>query len=285
MGWDIAGKRVIVTGGNSGIGLATAAELCRRGAQVVITARDGAKGHAACDSIAERVPGAAIDWRLLDLASRESIREFAQGVLTDFERLEVLIHNAGLILSERQELEGGVEATFGINHLGPFLLNHLLEPLLRRSAPARIVVVASAAHRRVTGLDFDDLQSSRAYEGIRVYSASKFANILFAQELAKRLQGSGVTANSLHPGVVATQFARDGDAKGWFSFVFEFLRPFLLTPEKGARTSIHLACDPGLEGTSGAYFARCRPAKPRRGARDESAAERLWQVSEALLDL
>lgn len=285
MVWDIRGKRVVITGGNCGIGLATAEELCRRGARVTITARDRTKGESAIAGIAARVPGAQVDWRLLDLADRDSIRAFAEGVLADFERLDVLIHNAGLVLSERQELADGVEAMFGINHLGPFLLTHLLEPLLKRSAPARVVVVASRAHTRVPGLDFDDLQSTRGYDGFRVYSASKLANVLFTRELARRLEGSGVTANCLHPGVVATRFGRDGDARGVVAFLFNYLGMFLLTPEKGARTSVHLACEPALEGSSGGYYVRCRSVSPSAAGRDSEAATRLWEASERLLGL
>jgi len=284
MSWDIRGKEVVVTGGNTGIGLATAEELCRRGARVILTARDEAKGARAVESLRDRVPGAQVEWRLLDLASRASIEAFAAGLLAERERLDVLIHNAGLILSDRREVEGGVEATFMTNHLGPFLLTELLRERLLASAPARVVVVASDAHRRMfRGLDFGDLQAARAYSGERVYSASKLANILFASELARRLEGTGVTVNSLHPGVVATDFARDGDARGLWAFFFRWFRPFLRTPERGARTSVHLACDPGLSETTGGYFANSRPARPSSAARDAEAARRLWEVSEALL--
>jgi NAD(P)-dependent dehydrogenase (short-subunit alcohol dehydrogenase family) len=284
MTWDIRGKVVVVTGGNTGIGLATAEELCRRGARVTITARDGAKGAAAVEAITGRVPGAEVECRLLDLTSRASIEELAAGLLAEKPRLDVLVHNAGLILSDRREVEGGIEATFMTNHLGPFLLTELLRERLVESAPARVVVVASDAHRRMfRGLDFDDLQAARSYSGERVYSASKLANIHFARELARRLEGTGVTVNSLHPGVVATDFARDGDARGAWAFFFRWFRPFLRTPEKGARTTVHLACEPSLSGTTGAYFANCRPARPSSAARDDVAARRLWEASEALL--
>lgn len=284
MVWDIRGKEVVVTGGNTGIGLATAMELCRRGARVTLTARDEAKGSAAVERVRAAVSGASVEWRLLDLASRDSIESFAARWLAEHERLDVLVHNAGLILSDRIEVEGGIEATFMINHLGPFLLTELLREQLIASAPARVVVVASDAHRRMfRGLDFEDLQSARSYSGERVYSASKFANILFAAELARQLEGTGVTVNSLHPGVVATDFARDGDARGAWAFFFRWFRPFLRTPEKGARTSVFLAADPSVEGTSGRYFANCREARPNRAARDAAAARRLWEASEALL--
>ncbi|MFT7668995.1 MAG: retinol dehydrogenase-12 [Planctomycetota bacterium] len=283
--WKIEEKRVVLTGGNCGIGLATAKELCRRGAEVHITARDEAKGRAAVAEIEEEVPGAKITCHLLDLAQRASIRNFAELIQEQLASIDVLIHNAGLILSQRQELEGGVEATFGINHLGPFLLTELLLPKLRQSAPARIVVVASFAHNRARGLDFDDLQSKRNYHGVAVYSASKLANILFTRELAGRLEGSGVTANCLHPGVVATRFAADGDADGLWGFVFKYLRFLLLTPERGARTSVFLASDQSLDGQNGGYYSGCRLAKPSRAASDDLAAKKLWAASRELLGL
>ncbi len=286
MSWDIRGKQVVLTGGNTGIGKATAEELCRRGARVVLTARDAAKGDAAVASIRAAVPGAQIDWRPLDLAQRASIERCAATLLEELESIDVLVHNAGLILSDRREAESGIEATFMINHLGPFLLTRLLERRLIESAPARVVVVASAAHRRARGgLDFDDLQATRRYSGELVYSRSKLANILFANELARRLEGTGVTANSLHPGVVATDFTGDGDATGLWRLFFRVLRPFLKTPEQGARTSVHVACEPELAGTSGAYFSDAKRAMPAAFARDDDAARRLWSASEALLGL
>jgi len=285
--WNIRGKTAVITGGNTGIGKATATELVRRGARVVITARDAAKGERAVATIrAELEDGdAPVSWRFLDLASCDSIRDFARALEAELPALDVLIHNAGLILSQRRETVDGIEATFGINHLGPFLLNRLLEDLLRRSAPPRIVVVSSDAHRNARGgLDFDDLQGRRSYNGPRAYSHSKLANILFTRELARRLAGSGVTANCLHPGVVATDFTRDGDAGGLWGFVFKWFRPLMATPEQGARTVVCLACEPALAGTSGGYFARCRPARPAPPALDDAAARRLWEVSEELCE-
>jgi len=283
--WDIAGKTVLLTGGNAGIGKAAAIELVRRGAEVVITARDSVKGEAAEASIREEVTNGAgsISWRLLDLASFTSIRDFAAGFEENVPALHVLVHNAGLILSERQETDDGIEATFGTNHIGPFLLNQLLEPLLRRSAPARVVVVASSAHQRVpNGLNFDDLQSEKSYAGFKAYSFSKLANILFTRELSRRLEGSGVTANCLHPGVVATSFGRAGEVWNLWSLAFRAARPFMLTPERGARTTVFIACDPSLQETSGEYFAGCTLARSSQASQDPEAAVRLWEVSETL---
>ncbi len=252
---------------------------------MVITARDAAKGEAAEVSIREQVANdtGSISWRLLDLASFASIRDFAVGFEKDVPALHVLIHNAGLMLSRRQETEDGIEATFGINHIGPFLLNQLLEPLLRRSVPARVVVVASRAHRRVPGgLNFDDLQSEKRYAGFQAYSFSKLANVLFTLELSRRLGGTGVTANCLHPGVVATSFGRDGDSRGLWGLALSAVRPLMSSPEQGARTTVSLACDPSLQETSGQYFADCTQVRLTPASRDRNAAARLWEVSEAL---
>ncbi len=197
----------------------------------------------------------------------------------------MLVNNAGLVQSERRETVDGYEATFGINHLGPFLLTRLLTDRLVASAPARVVNVASTAHRGARkGLDFDDLQSTRHYRGMEAYSRSKLANILFTEELAQRLTGTGVTANSLHPGTVASGFARDDDAKGFLAFGVKVIKPFILTPEKGARTSVYLASSPEVAEVTGQYFVKCRPRTPSPAARDEAAATLLWSVSEELVD-
>jgi retinol dehydrogenase-12 len=286
MTWNIRNKRVLLTGGNCGIGLATVMELCRRGAQVTFTARDALKGQQALEQVKLSVPEAKVRWCLLDLSSRESIETMAGEFLEQESRLDVLIHNAGLILTERSSTEEGIEMTFMVNHLGPFLLQRRLEPLLRKSAPARVIVLASTAHvRAVRGLNFDDLQFERRYAGGKVYGASKLANILFTRELAKRLEGSGVTANSVHPGVVRTRFAGDGDAGGLWGFTFKYLRFLLLTPERGARTSVFLACDPQLSAATAGYYSDCKLREPSRAARDPESALRLWQTSERLLQL
>ncbi len=284
--WDVRGKTILVTGGNSGIGRATALELARRGAHVVITARDPKKGAAAVAELSAQLqPDAGLlEWRLLDLADARSIREFSAAFLAEFAALDVLVHNAGLVLSERRETQDGFEATFGTNHLGPFLLTQLLTERLAASSPARVVVVASDAHRQARGgLDFNDLQAQGSYSGVKAYGRSKLANILFARALARRLEPRGVTVNALHPGVVATGFTKDGDAGGLWGFVFRWLRPLLLTPEKGARTSVYLASSPEVSDITGAYFAKERAKSPSAAARDDAAAEQLWEVSGALV--
>jgi len=284
--WDVRGRTVLVTGGNCGVGKATVTELVRRGAHAIFTSRDVAKGEAALRDIraATSGPGAGtVQVRQLDLASFQSIDSFARSLLDEIAALHVLVHNAGLIQGERRETADGFEVTFGTNHLGPFLLNQLLEPRLRASAPARIVVVASSAHRLAkNGMDFDDLQSKHRYGAVDAYCASKLANVLFTRELARRLDGSGVTANSLHPGVIASNFNTDGGTGGLWGFTFKWLRPLLMSPDKGARTSVHVCCEPGIGAVNGAYFEKRRESTPSRAALDNDAALRLWEASESL---
>ena len=278
------GKTVLITGGNTGIGLATAKGLGAMGAEIIITSRDDQKGAAAKAEI-EREIGRPIRLERLDLASFESIRAFAARILESTPRLDVLINNAGLILDKRSATVEGFESTFGINHLGHFLLTDLLLDRLRESAPARIVVLASDAHYRAkSGLDFDDLMSERgSFRGFDVYAKSKLANVMFTRELAKRLEGSGVTVNAAHPGVVATEFAGKDDTRGIIGIFFGLIRPFLRTPAKGAATSVYLANSAEVEGVTGRYFADSREKPPSRPSRDDAACARLWEASEALI--
>jgi NAD(P)-dependent dehydrogenase (short-subunit alcohol dehydrogenase family) len=282
---DMAGTTVVVTGGNSGIGLETAVALGQMGARVVITARNPTRGEAAVATIAGRIGSAgSVELACFDLADLASVRAGAAEILQRCPRLDVLVNNAGLVLSQRAETVDGYEATFAINHLGPFLLTTLLLPRLIESAPARIVNVASTAHVSARhGMPFVDLQSTRSYAGMRVYGESKLANILFTLELTRRLEGTGVTANCLHPGTVRTGYGADGDAKGFLALGIKIAKPFFLSPQKGARTSIYLASSPEVAGVSGRYFVKCRPKKPRRPGQDAEGARRLWEVSEELI--
>ena len=285
---DMQGKTVVVTGGNSGIGLETAAALAGMGARVIVTARNADKGRAAVAGIVQRFGGQAqVQLVVFDLADLASVRRGADEILEQAPRLDVLVNNAGVVLSERHETVDGFEATFATNHLGPFLLTNLLLDRLRQSAPSRIVNVASTAHNTARkGIPFDDLQSTKKrYRGMRVYGESKLANILFTVELARRLAGTGVTANALHPGTVRTGYGGDGDARGFLAFGIKIAQPFFLSPAKGARTSVYLASSPEVEGVSGQYFDKCKPAKSRRWAQDTEAAQRLWQVSQDLVGL
>jgi NAD(P)-dependent dehydrogenase (short-subunit alcohol dehydrogenase family) len=281
---DMTGKTVIVTGGNSGIGFETAVALSRAGAKVVITARDAAKGETAAGEIRRRSDNDAAGVVVFDLSDMASVRKGSRELLDDCERIDVLVNNAGIVLSDRRETADGFEAQFATNHLGHFLLTQLLVDRLRQSAPSRIVNVASTAHKGARrGLDFDDLQSTRHYSAMKVYSRTKLANIYFTTELARRLEGTGVTANCLHPGTVATGYARDGDAGGLLGFGVKVIKPFVLNAEQGARTSIFLASSPDVSGTTGLYFVKCKPRSPSKVASDEAAARRLWEVSERLV--
>jgi NAD(P)-dependent dehydrogenase (short-subunit alcohol dehydrogenase family) len=280
------GKMVVVTGGNSGIGLETASALAAMGARVLVTARNADRGRTAVAQIAERAEGAQVQLVVFDLADLSSVRRGAAEILEQAPRLDVLVNNAGLVLTEREVTVDGFEATFATNHLGPFLLTNLLLDRVRSSAPARIVNVASTAHNSARkGIPFDDLQSERRYRGMRVYGESKLANILFTLELARRLEGTGVTANALHPGTVRTGYGADGDARGFLSLGLKIARPFFLSPAKGARTSVYLASSPEVDGVSGQYFVKCKSRTPRKWARDPEAARDLWQVSEKLVSL
>jgi NAD(P)-dependent dehydrogenase (short-subunit alcohol dehydrogenase family) len=280
---DLSGRVVVVTGANSGIGKETAAALAARGAHVVMSARNREKGEAAAAEVRARTSG-SVELVDLDLASFASVRRCATELLERHDRLHVLVNNAGLVLTRRTETEDGCETTFQVNHLGHFLLTTLLLDRLRESAPARVVHVASHAHRYArAGLDFSDLHSTRSYRGFTVYARTKLANILFARELAKRLAGSGVTSNAVHPGFVASGFARDGDASRLGDMGMVLARPFALSPRRGARTSVHVASAPELATVSGQYFVRCRARRPSAHALDDGAAIRLWEASAALV--
>ena len=280
----MAGRTVVVTGGNSGVGKATALALASLGARTVITARDETPGQEALADIRRSSGSDQVELVLLDLADLSSVRDASTEILERYEEIHVLVNNAGLVLSARTETVDGLEATFATNHLGPFSLTMHLQDRLVASAPARVVNVASTAHRSARGgMGFDDLQSQQHYRGMQVYGRSKLANILFTNELARRLSGTGVTANSLHPGTVATGYARDGDATGFLAFGVKVIKPFILTPEKGARTSVYLASSPEVAEVTGEYFVKCKPRTPSKAARDAAAAARLWSVSEELV--
>jgi NAD(P)-dependent dehydrogenase (short-subunit alcohol dehydrogenase family) len=282
---EMAGKVIVITGGNTGIGKEAAVALAARGAQVVITSRNEERGRSARREIAERSGNDSVDVMPLDLASFRSIRSFAADALDRFDHVDVLVNNAGLILHRRAETQDGFEETFGVNHLGHFLLTDLLLERLRASTPARVVVVSSDAHKGARqGLDFDDLQAEHKYRWAKAYSKSKLANIYFARELSRRLAGTGVTVNALHPGFVRSEFGRGGDLGGIYGWGIKYLAsPFAISPEKGALTSIYLASSPDVDGVSGGYFYKCKPTAPSVVAQDDDAASRLWDASEKLV--
>jgi NAD(P)-dependent dehydrogenase (short-subunit alcohol dehydrogenase family) len=280
----LAGEIALITGGNAGIGKETAVELASMGAQVTITARDPARGAAALDEIRTRSGRDDVEVMALDLARLASVREFAAAFAARHDRLDVLVNNAGLVLSSRRETVDGYEMTFQVNHLGHFLLTELLRDQLAAGAPARVVNVSSDAHKSARrGLDFDDLQSQRRYRSFSVYGKTKLANILFTRELARRWDGTGVTANAVHPGFVASSFGRDGDTGRFGALLFPLLKPFALTAAQGAETSVYVASAPELEGITGGYWVKSAPASPSNAAQDAAAAARLWEVSEQLV--
>jgi NAD(P)-dependent dehydrogenase (short-subunit alcohol dehydrogenase family) len=277
-------RSVLITGGNTGLGLETAVALARKGAVVVITSRDAQKGAAAVAEIRSRSGSEAVEVMELDLADLASVRAFASRYAEAHDHLDVLVNNAGLMLGSRRETVDGYEMTFQVNHLGPFLLTNTLRDLLVAGDAARVVNVASAAHSSARkGLDFDDLQATKRYRSYTVYARSKLANILFTRELARRWDDTGVTANAVHPGFVASRFGRDGDYGRLSEIVFPLLRPFAHTPEEGARTQIYVASAPELAGITGGYWAKSAPATPSAAAQDDAAAARLWEVSERLV--
>ncbi|MCH7959150.1 MAG: SDR family oxidoreductase [Candidatus Hydrogenedentes bacterium] len=277
---DMNGKTCLVTGANSGIGKATAAGLAAMGATVVMVCRDAVKGETALNEIITETGSQDVSVMIADLASLKSIREFAANFLDKHERLDVLINNAAIMPTSRTETSDGFETQFGVNHLAPFLLTHLLLDLLKASAPSRIVNVSSTLHHKAT-LDLDDLQYERnKYRAMQAYGRSKLANILFTYELARRLKGTGVTANCLHPGVVRTSLMRD------LPF---FLQPLLkiagmmmLSPSGGARTSVHVATSPDLEGVTGEYFDKCAVTRSSSVSHDAESGARLWEISAEL---
>lgn len=275
-------RTVLVTGGSGGIGRATAEGLSALGARVGIVGRDGDRTQRAAAEIA-RSTGGTVDVFVADMSAQAEVRGLAAEVLTTYPRLDVLVNNVGGYWAHRHTTVDGLEHTFALNHLAPFLLTELLLDRLRASAPARVVTVSSGA-QSMGRIEFDDLQGVVRYDGQQAYNQSKLANVLFTYELARRLEGSGVTANVLHPGVVRTAFGQE-DGLRWMRLLLPVVRPFLKSPERGAATSIHLASAPGLAGVTGTYFANERPRKSSARSYDEQTARRLWDMSAQLVGL
>jgi NAD(P)-dependent dehydrogenase (short-subunit alcohol dehydrogenase family) len=279
---DMTGKTCLVTGGNSGIGKATALGLAKLGATVVIVSRDKDKGEAALLEIRTVSGNRNVDAMVADLSSQDSVRELAHDFKARYKMLQVLINNAGIFLPKRVSTVDGLEATFATNHLGHFLLTNLLLDELKASAPSRIINITSAAHRG-TEMDFEDLQGEKKYSGYHAYSQSKLANVLFTYYLAKRLEGTRVTVNCLHPGVVRTGFGKDQG--GFMSVAVRIGGPFFMSPSKAARAVIYLATSPELERVSGKHFSKGKEERSSPESYDAASAERLWNVSAELTKL
>ena len=268
-----------MTGATSGIGLETARGLARLGANVVIVGRDRERAESARKAIVESTGNPRVEVLLADLSSLAGIRGLADEYLASSRPLHVLVNNAGTVELKRTTTVDGFEKTFAVNHLAYFLLTNLLLPRLRASAPARIVNVASEAHR-FGRIDLADLQSEKSYAGMRVYGMSKLLNILFTTTLAEKLAGSGVTANSLHPGAVSTRL---GSQNGAISkFLIKLLKPFFLSAEQGAANSLFVAASDEIEGVSGKYFVKQRAVEPSRRSQREGLARRVWARSAEL---
>ena len=272
----------MVTGANSGIGRATTLGLANMHASVVMVCRSRERGEVALAEIKQKSANEQICLLVADLASQTAIRKLAENFKKEHSSLHVLINNAGIILRKRQVTVDGLETQFAVNHLAPFLLTNLLLDVLTSSAPARIVTVASDMHRGGS-INFDDLQSTRSYRPLRVYAQTKLANVLFTYELARKLRGTKVTANCLHPGVVATKILADG--MGLPRALKSTTKLVGSSSEKGAKTSIYLAASPEVERISGKYFVRQRPVKSSDISYDESLARRLWKRSVELTGL
>ena len=283
MNRDMHGSTVLVTGGTGGIGLATASGLAGLGARIGVVGRSSVRGMAAADAIRQKVPSARVDVFEADMSSQVEVRRLAAEVKATYPRLDVLVNNVGGYWAHRHVTADGLERTFALNHLAPFLLTHELLDLLVASAPARVVTVSSGA-QAMGQIDFDDLQGERAYSGQRAYNQSKLANVLFTYELARRLEDTGVTATVLHPGVVRTSFGLE-DSRRWMRLVLPLVKPFMKTPEEGAATPIHLASSSEVAGVAGAYFANRRARRSSGSSYDRDLARRLWEVSSALVGL
>lgn len=277
------GKTCIITGATDGIGLETAARLGAMGARLVLVGRNRAKGEAALKQLAARVPGVVAEMHYADLSRRDEITRLARDLLQTAPRIDVLLNNAGALFARREVTADGLERTFGLNHMGYFWLTHLLRDRLIQSAPARIVNVASEAHRKAA-LDFSDLQNIHNYDGVNVYRRSKLCNILFTRELARQLTGTGVTVNCLHPGFVASSFGDNNT--GLFRIMLSLAKRFVaISVAQGAETPVYVAASPALDGVTGKYFDKSREREPNAAAQDGQAAIRLWRESAALAGL
>ncbi|XP_041670126.1 retinol dehydrogenase 12-like [Cheilinus undulatus] len=276
------GKTAIITGANSGIGKETAIDLAKRGARIIMACRDLERGQAAVQEVIERSDNDNVVYMNLDLSDSKSIREFAEAVNKDEPRLNLLINNAGVMFSAYGKTVDGFESQIGINHFGHFLLTYLLIDLMKRSAPGRIVMVSSIAHRLGT-INLDDINSEKSYDRKLAYSQSKLANVLFARTLAKKLEGTGITTYSLHPGIVQSELWRHTSAP--MQLLMKLAGPIIKTAPQGARTVIYCAVEPSLAKQSGGYYSDCGPTNPAEAGKDDVLGEKLWELSCQMLSL
>jgi retinol dehydrogenase 14 len=276
---SMAGKTVLITGGTGGIGQAAAIALASIGARVGITGRDRARADRAAAAITSASGNAAVDVFVADMSSQAEVRRLANEVLTAYPRLDVLLNNVGGFWAHRHVTADGLEHTFALNHLAPFLLTSLLLERLKASAPARIVTVSSGAESMGT-IDFDNLMGEGEYSGHRAYNQSKLANVMFTYELAKRLDGTGVTTTALHPGLTNTAFSAEDPSMG---LLVKVLRPFMGSPKRGADTAVFLSSSPEAEGRSGEYFSNRKARRSNETSYDAAITTRLWDVSAALV--
>ena len=272
-------KVVVITGANSGIGKVTATALAKMGSKIVMVCRNLERAKVAQNEIIQQSNNENIDLMLCDLSLQGSILNFSEKFKQKYDHIDVLINNAGMYLPERQETEEGIEYTIALNHMGYFLTTELLLDCLKESPKARIINVSSDGHR-IGKINFDDFQYTHKYNGLKVYCDSKLMNIYFTTELARRLKGTNITTNCLHPGAVATNFAQQESSL--FGWAFKLVKPFLISSESGAKTSIYLASSSEVEDSSGQYFVRCKKRKASRLARNQEIAKRLWEKSEEL---
>ena len=276
---QMGGRTCLITGATSGIGKAAAIGIAKLGANTAIVSRDRKRGEAALEDIRKQSGNDSVHLLVGDLSSQESVRKFAEEFRQNFKSLHVLVNDAGVLLTKHSKTADGIETTFAVNYLSVFLLTNLLLDMLKSSAPSRIVNVSSATESGGK-INFDDLNGERKFKGLGAYTQSKLALTMFTYELSRRLEGTGVSVNALHPGAIRTNLGHGN--RGLLGIGFSFVKLFFSSPEKGARTVVYLASSPEAEGISGKYFSNCSVARSSELSRDEESQKRLWQVSARL---